>query len=403
MYAVRNHLLMPVAVTLLVAASASADVVAVKSRPPLVNTRVVKLQNGKLTCQEESGGQNAFPIDQVEYMQITGWQLFDLAEKQRRAGDWHRAAASYERALADLIAPPQGKVEAGAGYPPSLRKAEGMGHPSGEEGAGRGGAESLDRTLLLECRLIQAADAQGRFERALELYLQVVERMPAVVEALRPTHLPKDGFDWLKGADELIDPVIARHKQDELGRSLAAWKGSWPRPASAPAADLAAPVIGDDPVLRADLDSIAALVNSGRFDDALAQIDAVQKRAHGLLRADLLYWQGRALELAIPAESAMRPAAEIRPAGSLSHTESRSAEFFASVARAGLAYMRVVVHYPTHARVPECLYRAGELCRRSGQNEQARRLWTELMTLYPQTRGPDGTLWAEKAREELKR
>ncbi len=340
-------------------ATARADVVAVKDRAPLVNTQVLRLADGKLYCRGESVAEVAFPIEQIEYMQITGWQMFNLAEKQRRTGDWHRAAASYERALIDLQSP----------------------------------ESPLDRKLLVECRLIQACDAQARFTRALELYLDILERMPTALEILRPTRMPETGMEWLRQAESKIDAAIARHPADDIGKSLTAWKSTWPQPtATAPEAATPGATMTRfaDERTRAEINTAASHVQAGRFDEALARLAAVDASRAGPLRAELYYWQGRALELSIPPVTTTPTS---RPA-------STQPSIDPAPARAGLAYMRVVVHFPHHPLAPECLYRAGALCRRTGQLEQGQALWSDLMAAYPQAKGPDEVVWAERARKE---
>lgn len=350
----RSHrLLVMCALILSPCASAWADVVSARGRAPLVDTQVLRLAEGKLVCRSENGGEVAVPVEQVEYMQVLGWQMFNLAEKQRRWGDWHRAAVSYEKELADL------QLDATGAKPKP---------------------DELDRVLLVQCRLIPACDALGRFERALELYLEVVERMPAVVDVLRPKKLPETGLAWLEQADKLIDVVIARHDQNHLGRRLSEWKQSWPRPAaSAPAwSPETLPGSPFDPRMREAIQGVATMVAGGRHVDAVWRISALQNEAQGGARAELYYWKGRALQ-------------------------AMAADEPATSARAGLAYMRVVMHFPGHQLAGECLYRAGDLCRQSGRNEQAEHLWMELVANYPKSQGPDGTVWADRAREELKR
>jgi len=226
--------------------SAKADVVAAKGHPPLVDTRVLRVAKGELFCRGNNAAQVSVPIAQVAYMQVLGWQMFNLAEKQRRAGDWHRAAVSYEKALADLqLDAANGKANAG----------------------------SLDRMLLVKCRLIQACDAERRFGRALELYLDVVERMPAVVEVLQPRKLPQTGFEWLEQADKLIDVVIARHSKDELGRRLIEWKQNWPRPPASEPAWSARILPGSqlDPRMRKAINRVAGMVQAGSAGGCVGQ------------------------------------------------------------------------------------------------------------------------------------
>jgi hypothetical protein len=339
------------------------DVVAARGKPPLVNTQVLRIRNGQLVCRGDGGQEAVFALDQVDYLQITGWQMFDVAERQRRAEEWHRAAVSYEKVLAELQAGPQVPV---------------------------GSGEALDRTLLVKCRLIAACDAQARFDRAVELYLEVLERMPVVVDTLRPRQYPETGSALLEAAARHVDAFVARHREDEVSRSLLKWRAGWPvretwtsQPAGSQPAALPA-----DSRLRNDIAVVAGFLQSGGSPaDALSRIAGLQKTAAGPLRADLYYWQGRALESMPPVATSP---ASTQPAGN------------AALSRAGLAYMRVVVHFPGHPLAAECLYRSAGLCRRSGQQARAADLLSELIAVYPQAKGPDGRLWADRAREELK-
>lgn len=357
------------------AAGARADVVAARGKPALVSTQVLRLQQGRLVCRADGGGEVSFPVEQVDYMQITGWDMLDLAEKQRRAGDWRRAAVSYEKALADLQLEQAGDAQGG---PPAR------------------GADVLDRKLLIQCRLIPAWDAQGRFERAVELYLEAIEVMPALTDVLRPTSFPETGSAVLEMAGRQVDAAIRRHGDDAVARSLQNWRTAWPQrpvttvPESLP--DDGQTVVSPIPQWTEAIKAIAGLVGSGRHAEALEQVNAWRPRVHGRLLADVYYWQGRAFEASVPNAAAGGP-------GGTATQPARSA----ATARAGLAYMRLPIHFPQHPLAAECLYRAGELCRRGGEAEQAGRLWAELINAYPQAKSPDGKIWADKAREELKR
>jgi tetratricopeptide (TPR) repeat protein len=363
------------AVVAALCSSVRADVVEARAGQPLVNTQILRLKAGRLVCQSAGGQEISFPIEQVKYLQITGWQMLNLAEKQRRADDRRRAAVSYERALADLQLDP-----------PADRST-------------LPGSAELDHALLVKCRLIPVWDAQARFDRAVELYLEVIEVMPTVVDALQPRNFPETGTEVLEMAARQVDTAIARAGDGEISRSLRTWRETWPvRPTASLQQGTEARMMGlaADQRAREQVRSLAELVQARRYDEALAVVDQMHKQLPGGLRADLFYWQGRALEAMYTSQArtpALAETAEVsttRPAGST------------DVARAGIAYMRVVVHFPHHPLAAECLYRAGDLCRRSGQREQAAALWSELISAYPQAKSPDGELWADKAREELK-
>jgi TolA-binding protein len=118
------------------------------------------------------------------------------------------------------------------------------------------------------------------------------------------------------------------------------------------------------------------LIKDGRFDQALDRLGTVQTPETADLRAEVFYWQGRALLG--------------RSAGQKAEAARRDQR------RAGLAFMRVVIHFPGHRYAAECLYRAGELCRASGQHESAARLWLELIRCHPAA-----APWTDRAREAL--
>jgi TolA-binding protein len=105
-------------------------------------------------------------------------------------------------------------------------------------------------------------------------------------------------------------------------------------------------------------------------------LDRFQNFQAGTLRPEVFYWQGRAW---------------------LGRSEQPgSADVDRDARRAGLAFMRVALHYPMHALASESLFRAGELCRRGGRSDVAANLWQELVQMYPADR-----VWGERARREM--
>jgi len=94
--------------------------------------------------------------------------------------------------------------------------------------------------------------------------------------------------------------------------------------------------------------------------------------------ADVFFWQGKAL---------------LGRAG-----DKKTTEADIDRKRAGLAFMRVVIHFPGHALAPQCLYEAGMICRQSGNSEQAAGLWAELVRSYPAA-----TEWVGRARQEMEK
>ncbi len=323
--------------------SVVADVIAVEGRPMAVGVTVLELKEGNLFYRLPSGREVNRPIEQLKYMQMTGWDEFNAAEKLRQSGKWRGAAAAYEQILAS---------------------APGM--------AGR-----LDRGLLVRCRLIGAYDEEGMFDKAVSAYLEVVDRMPAVAMALRPKRIPAAASTFLATAAAAIDAFLATRRGTPVGVAVAEWRFNWPdaagraKPESSPASAAVMKV-------KSELTEAEGLIAAGRFDDALNLLERFQNPQAGAGRPEVYYWQGRAW---------------------LGRSERRgSADAEHDGRRAGLAFMRVAIHYPVHPLAAESLFRAGELCRRAGRSELAANLWLELIQQYPAD-----CVWCERARREMSR
>ena len=63
--------------------SGSADVVAVEGKPMAVGVTVIELRDGSLFYRLPSDREVDRPIEQVKYLQITGWDVF---KKRRSCG-----------------------------------------------------------------------------------------------------------------------------------------------------------------------------------------------------------------------------------------------------------------------------------------------------------------------------
>lgn len=317
-----------------------ADVVGQEGKPVTVGVTILSLDRGELHYRLSTGREVSLPMEQVSYLQISDWPLFNVAEKQREAGDWRKAIASYERELRKLSEP-------------------------GNQGLPAVSGGLLDRRLLLMCRLAAAYDHEGRFDRAVSTYLDVIERMPGAVESLRPVRMPVAGSTFLDSARDQVDAAIARHQGDDIGRSLKRWRATWPGERKGELEDSPdlSGVSQEVRIARQRIEAVIGQIERGESDRALEQIGRLREAMALAVRPELYYWQGRAL-LARAGESASDDAQRDRR-------------------RAGLSFMRVVIHFPGHRRAPECLLRAGRICEREGKEQPARRLWSELMRSYP--------------------
>jgi len=433
---------------------AQADIVNVHGQPMVVNVRVTAVRAGKIVYRLSSGREVEQPLEQVTYLQIAGWDAFNRAEKQQQDGAFRQAAEDYGRLLAKT------PVQTG---------------------------ESLDRALLVRCRLIRVCDMDGRFDHAVAHYVAVLERMPEIVESLRPTRVPVADSIVMPAAFAAVDAAIERSRGTAVGESLLRWRSTWPgqkrplavsvKPPSTAPTSAPAPVSGRVParvpalvtpsasttapapvparvpatvparvpatapalmparvpitapapvparvpataparvpaslparvpatvparvpataparvpataqavadpgqVVKTPLAEIEFLVNSGKGDEALVRLAALRNKPAGPVQAELFYWEGRAYLLKSDQET-----------GGAAQQNAR---------RAGLAFMRVVVHFPTSRLAPECLFRCAEIRRAAGDSDSAADLYSELLRSYP-----NAAPWSDRARQAVKR
>lgn len=351
--------------------AAVADVAATAGQRPDVGCKLLEISDCTLRYRLYTATVETHPLNEIAYLQITDWDTFNRAEKHFREERWESAVRGYERALKELD-------EIGEEY---------LVPDKNETGA------HLDRRLLVQCRLLTAADRLGRFDQAVAAYVEVVEQMPECFDALQPTHIPGPDSSFIRPARETIDRALQRHQQDRLGVMLAKWANTWRGKHQDPAtperspqtqpSDSQAQLVKDSRSAQANvslpplLRKIVVLIAEEKFDTALDKIDQALPQADTQTLAELYYWQGRAILGTIDH-------------GSLPDVERRRT-------RAGLAFMRVAIVYPQHERAAECLFRAAEICRNRQQVEPARRLYSELCQGYP-----DAEPWTPQAAELLK-
>lgn len=344
------------AMTLIGAGRLDADVVSVQGRPIAVDVKITALRDGQLTYRTAAGQEISRPIEQVRYLQIAGWDSFNRAERQRREARNAPALESYQKSLSEANAPK--------------------------------GDEPFDRRLLVLCRLVEFHDAQGRFEAAVETYLEILERMPACVDSLRPREVPGNAPEVLRRTAARVDEAVARRDRlDPVGDSLQKWRAGWPDvpppatspecsnpgllvpahgPATRPADASATPLVAE---VRSD-------VSAGRFEQGIEKVETAKRGSPVLLPPEAYYYLGRAH---------LGRAAKLTGADAALHRR-----------RAGIAFMRVAIEAPEHPLTAECLFRAAEACRDEGRPDRAMFLLIELI----QTR-PQAAPWAQRAREML--
>jgi TolA-binding protein len=294
-------------------------------------------------------------IDQIDYAQITGWELFNEAERFLRDGQWLQAMEQHESALAHLESP-----------------------DAPDSGAGQ-----LDRPLLVLCRLTLAADRQGRFDTAVEAYCRALLRAgsdaKAYLHVIRPSNLPAAGSTLFPVAAKHVDQAIELANDQAVRHSLRTWQTTWPRTTLESASSAIAQA--------AETQATAASPNTSKPSSSVQATQPPARPARGSA--------SQPVGPAIPEgyyQQGLEHTEKADVAGRSDDTKTRRVE----LKRAALAFLRVVVHFPGHARGPESLYRAGRVMVDLDQPEAAGRLWLELIQRYP-----GEAPWADRARSGL--
>lgn len=331
-------------------ASGRADVVAVKGQPPMVSVTLARLEKGQLSWRTQQGTLLTRPVEQVEYLQVVGWPLFNLAEKQMRDRSPQQACLAYERAIEELRKPDKARPT----------------------------ADGVDPNLLLNWRLCAAAQANRQFDRAVRAWLVLALSGDAESWlALQPRTYPSAHAPELTEAARVVDEAIATHAGESIATILQTWRARWPVSTSQPAAttEPALPDLYGDAVTRDALLRVQQLLVEKKMEPALQSLREIHAKASGLARAEAFYLEAQAYWL-----RSLAGAPEAR-------VDRR---------RAGLAAMRVVIHFPESPRTPQALLLAGRMCRDDGNADGARALWSEAVSRY------SATLPAvQQARQEL--
>jgi tetratricopeptide (TPR) repeat protein len=224
---------------------------------------------------------------------------------------------------------------------------------------------------LMRLRASEAMDKAGRFERALEYYLEAVEDDDSDYFVSRaPSNVPT-GAD-AAGAKAALTGAISRTRDAQVKAALQATLAKFARQAAADgntetAADNGNaepvdpnPTPDPDPVQPTEvaaevssvrLRTVTNLIENERYDNALTQINKMMsdRQAAGKLLPDLYYLRGLA--------------------------EAGKGEHFT----AALSLLRVPVHFPDHALALPALEQAGHQLKADGQADAARTVWERAL------------------------
>ncbi len=228
---------------------------------------------------------------------------------------------------------------------------------------------------LIRLRLLQARDRAGHFNEAVVQFLHVAETMPDAALGLVPTCIPDTPGDRTRRALERLDEVLRRQggKPAEAPLQIlqfAILEKSEPDKA----VELAGAVMrlsasqsefgGRDALRSVQVRALQLLQERGRNADVVEGVDRLLADAPEAVLPDYLLLKGRALYT--------------------SALESGSAEEFK---QAGLAFMRVAIHYPSDARAGEALLWAARVHERIQRPAQAVQLLRECLARTDVSRG----------------
>jgi len=159
----------------------SADTVKLRDRPAFRNVTIADFRENLLVFRGVSGEVLRKPLAEVEWLAITECTHLTAAERVAATGNWNAALGAYDRALA-------------------------------------GPSRPWLRNLVL-VRLLAACEPAGRFDRAIELYLELLHGQPKLAAGRRPARPGPVGSDTNGKARRVLESQLA---QDHLSPAVAA-------------------------------------------------------------------------------------------------------------------------------------------------------------------------------------
>ena len=220
---------------------------------------------------------------------------------------------------------------------------------------------------LIRLRLLQARDRAGHFNEAVVQFLHLTESMPDVALGLVPTCIPDTPGDRTRRALERLDEALRRQAGKPAEAPLQVFQFViLERVDPDKAAELAGAVMrlsaperdfgGRDALRSIQVRALRLLQQRGRNADVVAGVDRLLADAPESVLPDFLLLKGRALYA--------------------SALDSGSADEYK---QAGLAFMRVAIHYPSDARAGDALLWSARVHERIQRPAQAVQLLRECL------------------------
>jgi tetratricopeptide (TPR) repeat protein len=294
---------------------------------------VIGIANGKLLTRIK-GKDRSFDLDKVDWLSLENQPIFNKAEDARK--DAKAAAALYKSCIPNFN----------------------------------------DRKLkvVAELRAVGPLDADGKYTDAVNCFLDAYQYSPTEsVWNLRPTSVPPASSTMLKESATKIETRASQFTATDARKNLKTWElelltkardpaapalarelNGTAEPGANPAAPApAAPEAAPAAAVGAGLQGVANAVNAKQYDAAIAQADRLLGVATG--------------------DTAVR----------LFELKAKAYEGKQNLAEAAANYLRIAAHYPSNAAAPESLYRAAELQKQLKHDDEAKRLFKEIVEAYP--------------------
>lgn len=276
------------------------------------DVRITDLREGMILFETTGGLQQQVPVEQVQSVRVEAYPVLAEGDRALDGGDYPEAIEAY----ADLF-------------------------------------ERADQRwlrVLVGAKLVVTLDRAGRFEEAVDRYIELLRvDQGSFVRLVRPRRVPDDAAkDELLGR---IDQALRNTTEFAVRRELETLRGLIESDGEEPAGEEAAVELSNLELLvgeaEANRDPILERIRSGEVERALEQIEAELER-NGAHLSKLLYQRG------LCERELGRPMAAL------------------------VSFSRVFIHYrPSSPYYVPALIEAGKVYRQRGGDGQARRLWEE--------------------------
>ncbi len=310
-------------------ARAVADEIRFRNAPAFTDVQILQLHNSQVRFRLTQPAVRTLekPITELVFMQITGATDLNRAERYVAEKKNSGAIPLYERALRRFNEP--------------------------------------WKKSLVRARLVSAYDRTGRFDRAVETFVQLVNELGIGALGLEPKNFPGPKSRYRAAALATLNEALKTERKPRVAEAIQALRKAVQenRANAAPKAGGAKPPKGDAPAANDRRTRTATRLEASR----LAQIEeTVKAKQHAAAKEELDAFMRTASTASLP--TAQRLGAQV----ALQTAKSRD-----DLLGAGVQAMRVVVRFPDHRECPVCLFIAARVHERIGRRKLAASLLQE--------------------------